>query len=161
MQLRRFILFKAMDIKSPERRSQNMAKIRSRNTKPEVYLRKLLFKKGYRYSLNKKGLPGTPDLYFRKYNTVIFVHGCFWHRHQKCKYAYMPKSNIEFWQEKFNNNIERDKRQLEELEKLHIRVLIVWECTIRKMKKEPEFENKVITAIEEFLADQDRFKKEL
>ena len=150
-----------MDIKSPERRSQNMAKIRSRNTKPEVYLRKLLFKKGYRYSLNKKGLPGTPDLYFRKYNTVIFVHGCFWHRHQKCKYAYMPKSNIEFWQEKFNNNIERDKRQLEELEKLHIRVLIVWECTIRKMKKEPEFENKVITAIEEFLADQDRFKKEL
>lgn len=150
-----------MDIKSPERRSQNMAKIRSRNTKPEVYLRKLLFKKGYRYSLNKKGLPGTPDLYFRKYNTVIFVHGCFWHRHQKCKYAYMPKSNIEFWQEKFNNNIERDKRQLEELEKLYIRVLIVWECTIRKMKKEPEFENKVITAIEEFLADQDRFKKEL
>ena len=150
-----------MDIKSPERRSQNMAKIRSRNTKPEVFLKKLLFKKGYRYSLNKKGLPGTPDLYFRKYNTVIFVHGCFWHRHQKCKYAYMPKSNIEFWQEKFNNNIERDKRQLEELEKLHIRVLIVWECTIRKMKKEPEFENKVITAIEEFLADQDRFKKEL
>ena len=138
-----------------------MAKNRSRNTKPEVYLRKLLFKKGYRYSLNKKGLPGTPDLYFRKYNTVIFVHGCFWHRHQKCKYAYMPKSNIEFWQEKFNNNIERDKRQLEELEKLYIRVLIVWECTIRKMKKEPEFENKVITAIEEFLADQDRFKKEL
>ena len=150
-----------MDIKSPERRSQNMAKIRSRNTKPEVFLKKLLFKKGYRYSLNKKGLPGTPDLYFRKYNTVIFVHGCFWHRHQKCKYAYMPKSNIEFWQEKFNNNIERDKRQLEELEKLYIRVLIVWECTIRKMKKEPEFENKVITAIEEFLADQDRFKKEL
>ena len=85
------------DIKSPEERSRNMAAIRSKDTKPEVYLRKLLFAQGYRYRKNYKKIPGHPDIYLPKYRTAIFVHGCFWHRHQGCKYAYMPYSNIEFW----------------------------------------------------------------
>ena len=90
-----------MDIKSPEERSKNMAAIHSKNTKPEIYLRKLMFARGYRYSVNSKSVPGHPDIYMKKYNTAIFVHGCFWHRHEGCKYAYVPKSRIEFWQKKF------------------------------------------------------------
>ena len=93
-----------MDIKSPEERSKNMAAIHSKNTKPEIYFRKLLFARGYRYSLNSKNIPGHPDVYLRKYNTAIFVHGCFWHRHNGCKYAYMPKSREDFWAEKFETN---------------------------------------------------------
>lgn len=87
-----------MDIKSQEERSKNMEAIRSKNTKPEVYFRKLLFAKGYRYSLNSKNVPGHPDIYLRKYNTAIFIHGCFWHRHEGCRYSYMPKSRVEFWE---------------------------------------------------------------
>ena len=83
-----------MDIKSPEERSKNMSAIRSRDTKPEVYFRKLLFAQGYRYRLNAKTVPGHPDIYLKKYNTAIFVHGCFWHRHPGCKYTYMPKSRV-------------------------------------------------------------------
>ena len=89
------------DIVSPERRSKNMSAIRSKDTKPEIYLRKLLFAEGYRYRIAEKSIPGHPDMFLRKYNTAIFVHGCFWHRHQGCKYAYMPKSRVEFWQKKF------------------------------------------------------------
>ena len=86
------------DIVSPEKRSQNMSAIRSKNTKPEVYLRKLLFAQGYRYRIADKSVPGHPDIFLRKYNTAIFVNGCFWHRHPDCKYAYTPKSRVEFWQ---------------------------------------------------------------
>ncbi len=88
------------DIVSPEKRSQNMSAIRSKNTKPEVYLRKLLFAQGYRYRIADKSVPGHPDIFLRKYNTAIFVNGCFWHRHPGCKYAYTPKSRVEFWQKK-------------------------------------------------------------
>ncbi len=97
-----------MDIKSPGERSKNMAAIRSKDTKPEVYFRKLLFAQGYRYSLNSGRVPGHPDIYLRKYNTAIFIHGCFWHRHEGCRYTYMPKSRIEFWQKKFDTNVRRD-----------------------------------------------------
>ena len=96
------------DIVSPEQRSQNMAAIRSRDTKPEVYFRKLLFAKGYRYRIAAKNIPGHPDIFLRKYNTAIFIHGCFWHRHHGCKYAYTPKSREDFWQNKFEANIKRD-----------------------------------------------------
>ena len=101
-----------MDIVTPEQRSKNMAAIRSKNTKPEVYFRKLLFAKGYRYSLNSKRIPGHPDIYLKKYNTTVFVHGCFWHRHAGCRFSYMPKSRIEFWQKKFEANQKRDSRDL-------------------------------------------------
>ena len=89
------------DIKSPEERSRNMRAIRSKDTKPEVYLRKLLFAQGLRYRKNVSQIPGHPDMYLAKYRTGIFVHGRFWHRHEGCKYAYMPKSRTEFWQKKF------------------------------------------------------------
>ena len=98
-----------MDIKSEAERSRNMSRIRSTDTKPEVYFRKKLFAAGYRYRKNDRRLPGCPDIYLPKYRTVIFVHGCFWHRHEGCKYAYMPKSRIDFWGKKFQRNVERDR----------------------------------------------------
>ena len=97
------------DIKSPEERSRNMSAIRSKDTEPEVYLRKLLFSEGLRYRKNVRNLPGCPDMYLARYNTAIFVHGCYWHRHEGCKYAYEPKSRSDFWQEKFAANIKRDE----------------------------------------------------
>ena len=140
-----------MDIKSPEERSKNMAAIHSKNTKPEIYLRKLLFARGYRYGVNSKSVPGHPDIYMKKYNTAVFVHGCFWHRHEGCKYAYMPKSRVEFWQKKFDINIKRGEFVRKELESKKIKVLIVWECTIKRMKKDKKTEEEVISLIEKFL----------
>ena len=140
-----------MDIKSPEERSKNMAAIHSKNTKPEIYLRKLLFAKGYRYGVNSKSVPGHPDIYMKKYNTAVFVHGCFWHRHDGCKYAYMPKSRVEFWLKKFEANVKRDELVRKELASKKIKVLIVWECTIKRMKKDKKTEEEVISLIEKFL----------
>ena len=139
------------DILSPEQRSRHMAAIRSGNTKPEVYLRKLLFARGYRYRLAAKDVPGRPDIYLRKYNTAVFVHGCFWHRHQGCRYSYMPKSRVEFWQKKFDDNVRRDSYVRDELRRRNIRCLIVWECTIRRMKRDETVEKAVVSRIEQFL----------
>src|SRR3990172_10304383 len=103
---------------SKEHRSWNMSKIKSGNTMPELLVRSLLHRMGYRFSLHRKDLPGKPDIVLRKYCTVILVHGCFWHRHENCKYSYMPKSRIDFWETKFRTNIEHDKdvtKQLIEL----------------------------------------------
>lgn len=140
-----------MDIKSPEERSKNMAAIRSKNTKPEIYLRKLLFAKGYRYGVNSKSVPGHPDIYLKKYNTAIFVHGCFWHRHEGCKYAYMPKSKVEFWQKKFDTNVKRDELVRKELTRKKVKVVIIWECTIKRMKKDKKMEEEIISSIEKML----------
>ena len=139
------------DIISPEQRSRNMSAIHSRDTKPEVYLRKLLFANGYRYRIAPDYVPGHPDIFLRKYNTAIFVHGCFWHRHQDCKYAYMPKTRVDFWQKKFDDNIRRDAVIREELKARGIKCLIVWECTIRKMKKDSKFRDAIIYKIGSFL----------
>jgi DNA mismatch endonuclease (patch repair protein) len=92
------------DTISPARRSWNMSRIRSKNTKPEIVVRSTLHKMGFRFRLHRKDLPGTPDIVLPKHNTVIFVQGCFWHRHQGCKYAYTPKSRAEFWEKKFAEN---------------------------------------------------------
>ena len=140
-----------MDIVTPEQRSKNMAAIRSKNTKPEVYFRKLLFAKGYRYSLNSKNVPGHPDIYLRKYNTAVFIHGCFWHRHKDCKFAYMRKSKVEFWQNKFDANQKRDFVVRNELQEKKIKCLVIWECSIKKMKKDEEFEDSVIIRVRNFL----------
>ena len=149
-----------MDIKISETRSRNMSAIRSKNTKPEVYIRKQLFARGYRYGLNSKSVPGHPDIYMKKYNTVIFVNGCFWHRHEGCKYAYMPKTNIEFWKRKFDTNIKRDKNVRKELERLRIKQIVIWECTIKNMKKYKEFKENILKEIESFLND-DRYFLEM
>ena len=139
------------DIISPEQRSRNMSAIHSRDTKPEVYLRKLLFAKGYRYRIAPDYVPGHPDIFLRKYNTAIFVHGCFWHRHQDCKYAYMPKTRVDFWQKKFDDNVRRDKIIINELHKRDIKCLIVWECAIRQMMKKPETENCILEKCVDFM----------
>ncbi len=146
-----------MDIKSPEERSRNMAAIRSKDTKPEIYFRKLLFAQGYRYSLNSKKIPGHPDIYLRKYNTAIFIHGCFWHRHSGCKYAYMPKSRVEFWQKKFEANVKRDYIVRMELQDKGIKCLIVWECTVRRMKRNQEDCISYLKTVEKFLKTDNLF----
>ena len=138
------------DIVSPQKRSQNMAAIRSKNTKPEVYLRKLLFAQGYRYRIADKSVPGHPDIFLRKYNTAIFVNGCFWHRHQGCKYAYIPKSRVEFWQKKFDDNVRRDAVVGATLRERSIKCLVVWECTIKRMEKDKEYKAFVLDECRRF-----------
>lgn len=140
-----------MDIVTSEQRSKNMSAIHSKNTKPEIYFRKLLFAKGYRYSLNSKNIPGHPDIYLKKYNTAIFINGCFWHRHEGCKYAYMPKSRVEFWEKKFETNQKRDEKVRVELEERRIKRLVVWECTIKKMLRDSEIEKNIMENTEKFL----------
>lgn len=147
------------DIKTKEDRSKNMAAIHSKNTKPEVYLRKLLFSKGFRYRNNVKSIFGHPDIYLAKYNTAIFINGCFWHRHKDCKYAYMPKSRVEFWNNKFINNIKRDLLVKSELEKAGIKCMVVWECTIKKMIKSEEERIKTLDTIIQFLNCTDIYKE--
>ncbi len=140
-----------MDIKSAEDRSRNMAAIRSKDTKPEIFFRKLLFANGFRYRKNVNYIPGHPDLYLAKYHTAIFVHGCFWHRHKGCKYAYMPKSRQEFWNEKFEKNIKRDEEVLRQLVDEKVRCLILWECTVRRMIQQKDFKSSIINKIICFL----------
>lgn len=147
------------DIKSPEERSRNMSKIRSKDTKPEEYIRKKLFWRGYRYRKNTKTVYGHPDAWLAKYNTALFVHGCFWHRHEGCKYAYTPKSRVDFWQEKFQKNIERDKKVKKRLTEQNIRVLIIWECTVRNMIRDEEEEKEVMNEIENFLASSRSYEE--
>ncbi|WP_234234651.1 very short patch repair endonuclease [Porphyromonas gingivalis] len=113
-----------------------MSRIRSKNTKPELALRKALFARGFRYRVNDKKLPGKPDIVLPKYKTVIFIHGCFWHGHEDCKYAYIPKTNTRFWIDKITSNAERDKVNAEKLTALGWNVLTVWECEIRHTHKQ-------------------------
>lgn len=144
------------DIVSPEKRSQNMSAIRSKNTKPEVYLRKLLFAQGYRYRIADKSVPGHPDIFLRKYNTAIFVNGCFWHRHPGCKYAYTPKSRVEFWQKKFDDNVRRDSAVKAELLEHGIKLLTVWECAIRRMQRDKIEEERALTKIILFIKSNEK-----
>lgn len=139
------------DTISPERRSRNMSAIKSKDTKPEVYLRKLLYHQGFRYRKNYSGVFGHPDIYLPKYNVAIFVHGCYWHRHEGCQYAYMPKSRVEFWQKKFDANIRRDQLVHETLKNQGIRCLVIWECSIKQMQKNPDLENMEMKKITRFL----------
>lgn len=121
-----------MDRLTKEKRSWNMSRIRSKNTKPEIRLRSLLHKAGYRFRLHARKLPGTPDIVLPKYRTVIFVHGCFWHRHIDCANSTMPKTRIEFWESKFKTTVERDQDKIEKLRLAGWRVIIVWECELDK-----------------------------
>lgn len=118
----------AMDIVSPDRRSAIMSRIRGRDTKPELIVRRLAHRLGYRFRLHRRDLPGTPDLVFPGRRKVLFVHGCFWHRHWGCRFAYEPKSNASKWQEKFAQNIARDSRAVAALEAMGWQVLTIWEC---------------------------------
>ena len=128
------------DIVSPAARSRMMAGIRGKDTKPELVVRRFLHRRGFRFRLHAK-LPGKPDLVLPRYRTAIFVHGCFWHRHHGCRVCTTPKSNAEFWTEKFKANVERDKRVVQQLEELRWRVLTIWECST----SEPELEKLAVT----------------
>ena len=114
-----------------EQRSRNMSAIKSKNTKPEITLRKLLHSMGYRFRLHRKDLPGSPDIVLPKYKTVIFVHGCFWHRHENCKYATTPKTRKEFWEKKFIENINRDNLNQANLSLKGWKIIIIWECQLK------------------------------
>ena len=112
-------------------RSWNMSRIKGIDTKPEMKVRRLLYSMGYRYRLHKNNLPGKPDIIIEKYKLIIQVHGCYWHRHQNCKLAYNPKSRVEFWQKKFDDNVSRDNKVKRELLSLGYSVYTIWECETR------------------------------
>jgi DNA mismatch endonuclease (patch repair protein) len=120
---------------SKEKRSWNMSRIRSKNTKPEKIVRSLLHLLGYRFRIHRKDLPGKPDIVLPKHKTVIFVHGCFWHRHKGCRRCTTPSTNREFWLNKFNRNVRNDKKNKIKLEKRGWEVCIIWECQTKDVKK--------------------------
>ncbi|MBH3549502.1 DNA mismatch endonuclease Vsr [Pseudomonas aeruginosa] len=126
------------DFLSPTERSDRMSRIRGKDTKPEIALRKALHGLGLRYRLHGAGLPGKPDLVFPRYRTVVFVHGCFWHRHSGCNIATTPKSNTQFWLEKFEKNVERDARVITQLQMMGWKVITVWECELASFTKSQE-----------------------
>jgi len=137
------------DIVDPSTRSRMMAGIKGRNTKPELLIRHLLHRKGFRYRIHVKDLPGKPDIVLPKYRSVIFVHGCFWHGHQGCHLFRLPATRTEFWQEKILRNQTNDHRAVELLLASNWRVCIVWECSIRGARKDPE---KVVNTIIDWLS---------
>ncbi|MBR2862465.1 MAG: DNA mismatch endonuclease Vsr [Bacteroidaceae bacterium] len=122
-----------MDCLTPEQRKRNMSAIKGRDTKPEVLVRKLLHRLGYRFRIQRKDLPGKPDIVLPKHKTAIFINGCFWHRHEGCKYASTPSTNSDFWKKKFAANVERDARNYAALKDQGWNVLIIWECEVKEL----------------------------
>jgi DNA mismatch endonuclease (patch repair protein) len=131
-----------MDSLTKSARSALMAKIKAKNTRPEMIVRKFLFSKGFRYRIHDKRYPGSPDIVLPKYRTAIFIHGCFWHGHEDCRAARLPTTNVEYWQKKIEENNERDRKKIESLEHDGWKVIVVWECRIKnKQKRAIELEN--------------------
>lgn len=128
-----------------------MSKIRSKNTRPELFIRSELFKRKHRFRVNYSIVEGRPDIYFSRIKVAVFVHGCYWHRHGGCKFAYTPKSNNEFWLSKFSANQKRDGIVNEALLNSGIRVLVIWECSIKKMKNNTCIYNEMMSRIENFI----------
>jgi len=121
-----------VDTLTKEHRSWVMGRVRGKNTKPEIMVRSILHRMGYRFRINRRDLPGNPDIVLPKYKTCVFVHGCFWHRHKGCGEARMPKTRKRYWREKFEGNIARDKRNVRKLRKNGWSVLTVWSCQVKK-----------------------------
>ncbi len=134
-----------MDKLDPERRSRNMARVQSKNTAPEMRVRRIAHRMGLRFRLHRTDLPGKPDLVFPRYRMVVFVHGCFWHRHTDCKRASLPATRQEFWQAKFESNIARDLKQQAALANSGWTVLVLWEC---ELKDERGIEERLSAAID-------------
>ena len=124
-----------MDHLSPKKRSWNMRRIQSSNTKPEKIVRSLLHRMGFRFRINQNNLPGKPDIVLKKHSTIIFVHGCFWHGHRNCKRSNTPKTNRDYWINKIQTNVKRDKKNIRELKKQGWKVIVVWECYANKTAK--------------------------
>lgn len=129
------------DKHTPQQRSYNMSQVRSKNTKPELMVRKFLFSHGFRYRLHDKKLPGKPDMVLLKYKTVIFVHGCFFHGHEGCKYATVPQTRTEWWQEKINGNRRRDRENEAKLLAAGWRIITIYECELKSAQREQTLEN--------------------
>jgi DNA mismatch endonuclease (patch repair protein) len=136
-----------MDRLSKERRSWNMSRIRGQNTSPELLVRSLLHRSGFRFRLHRRDLPGRPDIVLPKHRTVVFVHGCFWHRHPRCRLAAMPKSRPEFWRQKFRENVRRDRRAVFQLNGLGWRVIVIWECETRDSRSLAELIARVLPGV--------------
>jgi DNA mismatch endonuclease (patch repair protein) len=124
------------DVHDPKTRSYNMSRIKGKDTRPEMIVRKFLFSKGFRYRLHDKKLPGKPDIVLPKYKTVIFINGCFWHGHEGCKYFVLPKTRAEWWLNKIIGNISNDNRNIDALKAEGWNVIIVWECELKQRKSE-------------------------
>ena len=124
------------DVHNKQQRSYNMSRIKGKDTKPEILVRKFLHANGYRYKLHDKKLPGKPDIVLPKYRTLIFVHGCFWHGHANCKYFVVPKTNTQWWTDKINRNKANDQKAIKVLKKDGWKVIVVWECKLKPAKAE-------------------------
>ncbi len=134
------------DVHKPSVRSYNMSKIKGTDTKPEILVRKYLYSHGFRYRLHVKDLPGKPDIFLKCLKTVIFVHGCFWHKHENCKYFVVPKTRTDFWMNKINKNVENDVKHQKNLKNSGWNVLIIWECELKTNKREKTLE-KLVTLL--------------
>lgn len=126
-----------MDTLDKHKRSQLMAKVKQKNTEPEIIVRHFLYSEGFRYRINLESLPGSPDIVLPKYRTVIFVHGCFWHGHT-CKAGHLPSSNLNYWELKIDKNMERDRRKIDELKLQGWNVIVIWQCEIKALKSRRE-----------------------
>jgi DNA mismatch endonuclease (patch repair protein) len=136
------------DVHNAATRSYNMSRIRGTDTKPEMIVRKYLHARGLRYRLHDKNLPGKPDLTLTKYHTVIFVNGCFWHGHKGCKYFVLPKTRTEWWQDKIEETIKRDTKNMKELKELGWNPVIIWECELKSENCDKTLNNLAVTLIE-------------
>jgi DNA mismatch endonuclease (patch repair protein) len=138
-----------MDTLTPEVRSEVMRRVRSKNTRPEMAVRRVLHGLGYRFRLHRPDLPGKPDIVLPRLRTVVFVHGCFWHRHPNCRRATVPASNAEFWSEKFSANERRDRRAKNDLRRNGWRVIVVWECEILTLGRLSNRLDKLLRSVED------------
>jgi DNA mismatch endonuclease, patch repair protein len=129
-----------------------MSRIKGKDTKPELAVRSFLHRMGYRFRIHRKDLPGKPDIVLPKYKTIIFIHGCFWHRHKGCKYAYTPKSRVKFWKDKFAGTVNRDKQHLKQLKEYGWKVFIIWECETKDMVRLKKIINKISQEIKRGLS---------
>lgn len=135
-------------------RHEIMASVKSKNTKPELVVRKYLWAHGFRYRLYSKNLPGHPDLVLRKYRTCIFVNGCFWHGHKDCRHSRIPKTNSEYWEKKINRNRERDRKVQDQLTQLRWHCITIWECALEKNKRKKTLESLIVTLNKNLLLEQ-------
>lgn len=124
------------DVHEPEVRSYNMSQIKGKDTKPEIMVRRFLHTNGFRYRLHDSKLPGKPDIVLNKYNTIVFIHGCFWHGHKECKYFVIPKTRTQWWLDKINGNKKKDRENITELQKFGWDVITIWECELKPEKRE-------------------------
>ena len=129
------------DVHTQKTRSFNMSRIKAKDTKPEIIVRKFIHSNGFRYGLHNKKMPGTPDIILRKYKTVIFVHGCFWHKHENCKYQVIPKTRADWWLSKIDGNVKRDMYNEKMLNDQRWKVIKIWECELKPKKREDTLNN--------------------